>query len=134
MLRHVTPRWLLAVICIFSLGVLVAACDEADAEGGGDRTCGDEACSQSTCETQATCPTDCGVCTGPGCAAVPTNGSCGEACGDTCDCISPHELCTADYGDLPGRCVPVGCRTCPNFDACNLSPDANGFCADPTCS
>jgi hypothetical protein len=120
-----------AVVC--SLAVIVAACDDGDETEDASRSCGDQQCSQSTCETQQTCPADCGTCSGASCAPIAGSGSCTNACGNTCDCVSPHELCTADYGDLPGRCIPVGCLQCSTFDACDFTADADGFCANPTC-
>ncbi len=116
------------------LALVAVSCAGADDDGDGSRTCGDSVCSQSTCETQARCPNDCGACVGPGCDVGGPVGQCGQGCGTSCDCANQGELCSADYGVSPGTCLPVDCLRCENFDACSFSPDENGACLTVTCT
>lgn len=108
-------------------------CSSGDDDGDGSRTCGDSLCSQSTCETQARCPEDCGACVGPNCESGGAVGQCGEGCTSSCDCVNQGELCTADYGVRPGTCVPIDCLACTNFEACSYTPNADGACLSVTC-
>jgi hypothetical protein len=117
------------------LGALCfAACSDADDDPSAGRTCGDGQCSIATCESPVRCPNDCGACSGTDCGAPGSKGSCGEPCSSSCDCVSPDELCTADFGQSPGVCIPSGCFKCSGFDRCQYTPDANKLCANPSCS
>jgi hypothetical protein len=117
-----------------SATLLALAC--GDDEGGGNthRTCGDGRCEPNDCESTVRCPNDCGTCIGMECDVSSAVGSCGKACTSSCECASKAELCTATYGDLPGRCVPIDCRHCDNFQSCEFTPDGDGVCSSVTCT
>lgn len=119
-----------ALLCWIAL--LTIACDD-DEDSDGTRTCGNGSCEMSTCETVVRCPEDCGTCVGTGCDVSGAQGSCNEACSTSCDCANQGELCTADYGELPGRCIPTDCLVCSTFEECTFTPNSDGLCASASC-
>jgi hypothetical protein len=113
---------------------LPAACGDDDGGSSGEPDCGDGSCSTDTCETSVRCPKDCGACSGTACEVGGPNGSCGEPCESSCDCVNQGEFCTADYGLSPGVCAPVDCITaCGTIEDCTYSPGAGGVCEGIGC-
>ena len=129
------PRnWALLAVTSAVIALVVAACEEPEDDASRLRTCGDGRCEPTDCETTVRCPDDCGTCVGTECDVVSAQGSCNQACESNCDCDTLAELCTATYGELPGRCIPVACVGCSDFVACQFSPNADGACTSVTCS
>lgn len=132
------PATALRIAVLLGLGlVLVPVPGCGDDEGSGDRgegSCGDGVCSSTEdCETPLRCADDCGTCVGDQCTTTGTKGSCGQPCNSSCDCVHSAEVCTADYGEAEGQCVPVSCLDCQGFAQCNFTPDADAFCSNTDC-
>lgn len=111
-----------------------AACGDGDDDGSGSPDCGDGRCSTTRCETTVRCPKDCGACVGTECDVGGPNGSCGEPCESSCDCLNQAEFCSADYGFTDGVCMPVAClNACATVEACMFTPGATGTCDSVSC-
>jgi len=132
-LRGMASGASLALLCLCI--VPLPGCGGDDESGSAKTgTCGDGVCDSSAdCETPLRCPEDCGTCVGAQCTGSGTKGSCSRSCRTSCECAHEEEVCTADFGEADGQCVPVDCLGCRTFDQCVFSPDADNRCTSVTC-